>query len=729
MAVMGRSLSRASLLGAALTVVLLAGGTAAAAPAAFTAGPVPSAGARTVSALGSRPPAQDNLSGISCVSSSFCMAVGGYSGRSLAEEWNGSRWRVVLSATGRGLSDVSCTSVTFCMAIGSPAQVWNGRTWRAVTFGFGSPRLSCASATFCIAVGPGAESSESNISERWNGRTWRKLTTPDIGCIPFCGLTGVSCVSARNCLAVGFSADNSGNTEVGTGLAWNGKAWHDASPPTPGFAFLSGVSCASAVSCLVVGGYETNGPGPCLSTFCILAMAWDGSAWRQLATPAVGPSLSSVSCASTGGCAAVSGTLASAWDGSTWRQLTIAAPGETGNSLSEVSCWHASACMAVGEYTTIAGADLTLAEEWNGSTWQVRRTPSPDDAANGLNAVSCRRSGACMAVGSYLNASDVQVTLAEQWDGKAWRVRPTPSPGAQVSALSGISCPTATRCVAVGYYDTAGGQQALAEEWNGATWQLLTTPSPAASASELSAVSCPIGASCIAVGSSLMPSGVRLTLAEEWDGSTWQVQTSPSPGASGNELSAVSCPSGASCIAVGDFGSRLPRYPLAEAWNGTAWRVLASPAIGGPGELTSVACSRPSTCMAVGDYFRKFTHSPLRTLAEAWNGTSWQILPTPRSAGRRSGHLAAVSCTRPGRCRAVGGFTSQSGNAVVLAEAWNGASWRLMRIAGPSSEFSDFYGISCTLASRCIAAGETDPQRTLAERWDGARWRLLKTPS
>jgi hypothetical protein len=46
--------------------------------------------------------------------------------------------------------------------------------------------------------------------------------------------------------------------------------------------------------------------------------------------------------------------------------------------------------MAAGSYSTAAafsvGAQLTLAEQWNGKAWLVRKTPSPGDVPSGLPA-------------------------------------------------------------------------------------------------------------------------------------------------------------------------------------------------------------------------------------------------------------------------------------------------------------------------------------------------------
>jgi hypothetical protein len=69
------------------------------------------------------------------------------------------------------------------------------------------------------------------------------------------------------------------------------------------------------------------------------------------------------------------------WNGATWRQLSPAQPGKSTRVLFGVSCWRRPACMAAGSYSTMptspTGNALTLAEQWNGTTWQVRSTPSP----------------------------------------------------------------------------------------------------------------------------------------------------------------------------------------------------------------------------------------------------------------------------------------------------------------------------------------------------------------
>lgn len=344
-----------------------------------------------------------------------------------------------------------------------------------------------------------------------------------------------------------------------------------------------------------------------------------------------------------------------------------------------------------------------------------------------LSGVSCSSATSCVAVGDVINGADRQVTLAEHWNGHVWRVLTTPSPGPELNVLSAVSCPRANRCMAVGYYDSAGQHQALAEQWNGTGWTTLAVPHTG----QLSGVSCTAPGNCVAVGSYLATGGTRLALTAAWNGTIWSTQTGPIMGGSLTEFNGVSCASASECIAVGDYntGVATPLLPLSARWNGVSWMALTTPAPGGADGLAAVSCPSPSSCMAVGSYFHRHGHDyPIRTLTESWNGTNWRVRATPMLTGARP-HLAAVSCTSPVRCTAVGGHLSAAGLGFVLAESWNGTSWSRSPIPSPSAAFNDLYGVSCPAASSCVAVGEDGVQRTSAYQWKGARWLTLRTPS
>ena len=728
------------ILAAVVPVVALAAGIAAAPAAAAPArqaavGRDAAPGRLAVPAFNfgwKQAPANASLSGISCLSASDCVAVGSYTDvlghqHSSAQLWNGSSWRVLANVPGTGLAGVSCTRASFCIAVGSVIDQWTGKGWKELAGPPGSSGsllrgVSCVTASFCMAVGTDG-SGEANVAEQWDGRSWRSLKTPGNGCVPFCGMSDVACPSARDCVAVGGTASDSDLADFSSGMAWNGKSWRNTATPAPGGnSSLSGVSCTSAASCLAVGNYGSEVP----SCNCVLAASWNGSAWTQVSPPSLAGNLTGVSCRAARSCVAVGGPLAATWTGTTWKQQTIAAPGEAGTQLSDIACWSTSGCLAAGSYTEYSGARLTLAERWNGTTWSVARTRSPADPFAGLSGVSCESAARCVAVGTYVTRSDTLATLAEKWNGGSWSVQPTPNPpGSKVSALTGVSCPTATGCMAVGSADTAGPvAQTLAEKWDGSSWQVV----PTSHAGTLTAVSCPTSLSCIAVGSYFDPHGSRLPLAESWNGTTWQVLPLTGPGATLTRLTGIACTGPSNCVAVGAYNTSLtsPLRPLTERWNGSAWAVLANP--GGSRQLAAVSCPRHASCMAAGsDLVSSGPHLPTVTTAMAWNGTTWRVSRTATPRGRARAYLGGVACAATTRCQAAGGSVRASGSVAPLAESWNGAAWVLRPVSAPSPAFNDLYGISCFEMTRCVAVGVTGAQQTLAETWNGARWQLTKT--
>jgi len=308
--------------------------------------------------------------------------------------------------------------------------------------------------------------------------------------------------------------------------------------------------------------------------------------------------------------------------------------GQTGSTLYQVSCWSAIACVAAGDHYNSTGLAVTLAERWNGRHWSLQQTPYPSGSMGShLLGVSCWPAGGCVGVGWYFDHSGVQVTLAEGWNGHRWAIRQTPDPaGAQASVLQGVSCRSATACVAVGTYsDGTGLGVTLAERWNGHRWAIQPTPSPSGSTGTvLTAVSCP-AAACVAVGYSDI-SNIDVTLAERWNGHHWALQHTPDPaGAQANTLLGVSCESATACMAAGNYSSS----SLAEL-----------------------------------------------TLAERWNGHQWAIQPTPNPAAARGSGLQGLSCRSTG-CTATGGYTNSSLAEVTLAERWNGHHWALQRTPNP----------------------------------------------
>ena len=328
--------------------------------------------------------------------------------------------------------------------------------------------------------------------------------------------------------------------------------------------FLNDVSCTSASNCIAVGAdYNAASfhPGK------VLAQRWNGSAWVLVPTPGVGEAYDNgVSCTSPTNCVAVGArfrsgienTLVERWDGKTWAVVASPNPKDLQAGLVDVSCTSPTNCMAVGSASSfpnpfVGVVQTTLMEQWNGKHWTILASPNAGGVdTNDLSGVSCTSPTNCIAVGTAYNNVGPFRTLVERWNGKTWAI--VASPKVAGFSLSRVSCTSPTSCVAVGFDDNSPdpgvfATVALAMNWNGKTW--ATTQN--ATSGGLSGVSCTSATNCVAVGD-LEGNFPNQTLAEQWNGKTWTIVASPNvTGATANALGAVSCRTAAACMAVGEY--------------------------------------------------------------------------------------------------------------------------------------------------------------------------------
>ena len=134
-------------------------------------------------------------------------------------------------------------------------------------------------------------------------------------------------------------------------------------------------------------------------------------------------------------------TRSSSWnggDGARWRIQPSGAGRAQFSELSGVTCTAVASCVAVGEYATSSGADVTLAERWNRARWSIQATPSPSGAGGAVLFGVSWTSGvwSCMAVGTAFNSQARM--FSERWNGATWASggpsrRP---PGAQSSLFA-----------------------------------------------------------------------------------------------------------------------------------------------------------------------------------------------------------------------------------------------------------------------------------------------------
>ena len=83
-----------------------------------------------------------------------------------------------------------------------------------------------------------------------------------------------------------------------------------------------------------------------------------------------------------------------------------------------------------------------------------------------------------------------------------------------------------------------------------------------------------------------------------------------------------------------------------------------------------MACRSAAACAAVGGYIN--SSGVAVTLAEAWNGSTWSIQPTPAPRSGTNSVLAGVSPASATSFTAVGGHLSGAQVSVTLAETGPG---------------------------------------------------------
>jgi hypothetical protein len=262
--------------------------------------------------------------------------------------------------------------------------------------------------------------------------------------------------------------------------------------------------------------------------------------------------------------------LAERWNGTTWTAQSTPAPsGASDSYLLADSCTSLTACTAVGEYRTGSGDQFTFAESWNGTSWHLHTTPDPSGATtDALDWVSCVSATDCEAVGGVSPGSPG--LLVEKWNGTSWTIQSASLPsGGSDGYLLGVSCTSSSACTAVGDYFNGSHTVPLGERWDGTSWSTEAVTAPVGVvASSLSGVSCTTATTCIAVGSKDLHNTGLQPIGERWDGTTWAISPASVPSGSPSVLDSVSCTSGSFCEGVGWYTpSGGNNTDLAQQWS------------------------------------------------------------------------------------------------------------------------------------------------------------------
>jgi hypothetical protein len=349
------------------------------------------------------------------------------------------------------------------------------------------------------------------------------------------------------------------------------------------------LSCPTEGYCLVAGSYFDK------SNFSQVYVAEEAKGtWRKavqvpgLAKLNTGGDASalSASCASPGNCA-ITGTYTPGKPGSladlsqafvasevggVWRAAT-AVPGiaklNTGDSAvgSVISCPAPGYCALGGNYeATSGGYELPFIDsEVNGVWGAAGPVPGrPGTGGNyGITAISCPRTGDCVAAGNDDNGSYTITQRGNEWSKAAAT--------SGLGSVAALSCPAAGECVAGGATSSGYGGFAATAAERGGTWgKAVLVPGAKAfsykgrhaTSSEINDLACPAVGYCVAGGDFFVSVNdttaySRGLVASETAGA-WGAAQIP-PGLAGldrgvfSEVDYVACATIATCVAGGSY--------------------------------------------------------------------------------------------------------------------------------------------------------------------------------
>ncbi|GAC1397385.1 MAG: hypothetical protein NVS4B12_27320 [Ktedonobacteraceae bacterium] len=161
---------------------------------------------------------------------------------------------------------------------------------------------------------------------------------------------------------------------------------------------------------------------------------------------------------------------------------------------------------------------------------------------------------------------------------------------------------------------------------------------------------------------------------------------------------------------------------LIKHWDGTVWQIVPTPGIPGAqsSRLQGIAAISANDVWAVGSI------DPLADLIEHWNGRTWSIVS---NRGGQGDFLNGITALSKNNAWAVGTFFDSSSTEHVLIKHWDGHTWSTVRTADPGPQNNTLLAVAATSAQDVWAVGGfTDAKlanQGLVEHWDGHSWHLM----
>ena len=279
--------------------------------------------------------------------------------------FDGTKWTAFPAPFIKGMNTASLTGVvdispTLAWAVGNEnnngqslfqqvIEQWDGKKWSV----FPNPKFPPNSEAILFAMAPISandiwavgdflqidKNRDFNLFEHWDGTTWT-ATTVRVTKSPFESLSGASADASNDAWAVGFQ----GFAPQILAKHWDGTKWRTAATPqVAGNNNKLNAVLALAPNDAWAVGFSTPGK-PANAASLTLILHWDGTSWKVVPSPNVGPKTQ-------------------------FQSNTLL--GLTANSANDI--W------AFGAYLEPDGSEQqkTLLLHWDGSSWKIAPSPNP----------------------------------------------------------------------------------------------------------------------------------------------------------------------------------------------------------------------------------------------------------------------------------------------------------------------------------------------------------------
>jgi hypothetical protein len=351
-----------------------------------------------------------------------------------------------------------------------------------------------------------------------------------------------------------------------------------------------------------------------------------------------------------------------------------------------LACPAAGYCVGTSLYATPTTIAADILQETAGK-WSALVLPVPANAVTtgsnwpDVTGIACPGVGNCVIAGSYQTTTGLPQGFIVQQSASGYAASEAPTPvgaGNHGASLDAVACRSSLSCVAVGTYRNAATHtEPLVVAVSAAGLSALQPPLPANAGTnpqaQLVAIACGSSTSCVALGDYQDNSGNSYGVTETGGASSWVDKEVPIPSGANQANPAVSmdtvaCTGQAYCLATGryrlssrhmggfvlyDRSGSLTTVPMPTGGNGT--------------QVGSLACWGIFACVGVGTYADSIGAIEGYLLSVSGAVVGWTQAPLPTGAARQPlVSLNGVACPLVGRCIADGVYDATASNVVQL---------------------------------------------------------------